>query len=259
MVGTLSDIAAVFIQWRTWFLMGSQDIDMRYRRSLLGPFWISLSLVVLVIGMSALYAPIMDSRFHDYLYWLGSSFLVWFLISGLINEGMQIAIEAEGQLRSVRIPLPVLAARMVHRNFIVFLHNLIVIVAAMALFRLAPTLDLLLAPIGILVLLMIGFFCALVLGPLCLRFRDVAQVVTNVMQMAFFLTPIIWQPTQAKVPWYFVEANPFYHLIELVRAPLLGKVPTFNNWAVSLSVLAAAMVIAVLTLAMSRRKIFIWL
>lgn len=254
-----SDFWAVLTRWRTWFLMGSQDISMRYRRSLLGPFWISLSMAVLVVGMALLYGKIFDQEFHQFLYWLSCGFLTWFFISGMVNEGMQIAIEAEGQLRSVPIPLPVLAARMVHRNVVIFAHNALVIIVMMALFGLRPTLYTLEVIPGVLTLTAVGFFVALVFGPICLRFRDVAQVVGNIIQIMFFLTPIIWKPDQGRVPEVVTQANPFFHLIELVRAPLLGSSPTLLNWEISLSVLATLAVLALFTLSLTRRKILIWL
>jgi ABC-type polysaccharide/polyol phosphate export permease len=259
MGGALTDLSAVFGRWRTWLLMANQDIQMRYRRSLLGPFWISLSMAFLVTGMAFLYGKIFNQQFHEYLYWLACSFLVWFLIQALIAEGLQIAIEAESQLRSIHIPLPVLAARMVYRNLIVFLHNLLVIVILTALFGLQPKLVMLVAIPGLLVVATFGFFCSLVLGPICLRFRDVAQVVMNLLQIAFFLTPIIWKPDQGRIPTVFIQGNPLFHFIELIRAPILGRAPTLANWEVSLGALAAAFVLALLTLGVARRKVFVWL
>ena len=259
MGGVVSDFGAVFSRWRTWFLMANQDIYMRYRRSLLGPFWISLSMAVLVMGLALLYGRIFGQEFHEYLFWIACSFLTWFLISNLIADGMATAIEAEHQLRSIRIPLPVLAARMVHRNLIIFLHNLVVIVALVALFGMKPSFGMLTSLIGLVVIMAVGFFAALVLGPLCLRFRDITQVVSNALQICFFITPILWQPSQGRVPSVVVQANPFYHLIELVRAPLLGSQPTQLDWAFSGTLLGVLTVMAVLTLGVTRGRVFVWL
>lgn len=259
MSGALADLGATVSQWRTWFLMGNQDIGLRYRRSVIGPFWISLSLAVRVSGLALLYGQVFGQEYRPYLVWLGTSFLVWFLMSAMISEGCQVAIEADSQLRSIPIPLPVLAARMVHRNFVIFLHNMIVIAGLFALFGYAPQLTIVWAPAGLLVLLAFGFSLSLVLAPLCLRFRDITQIIANVVQISFFLTPILWQPSQGRVDPAFVNFNPFYHLIELVRAPVLGTLPTQANWAVSLGLLGLTVTLAYISLSVSRRKMFTWL
>ncbi|NWG53845.1 MAG: ABC transporter permease [Hydrogenophilaceae bacterium] len=259
MVSVLSDFGAVVSRWRTWFLMGNQDISMRYRRSVIGPFWISFSLAAMVSGLALLYGQILGQEYSAYLVWLGVSFLVWFLLSAMIGEGCQVAIEAEAQLRSIPIPLPVLVARMVHRNFIIFLHNVIAIAGLLAIFGYAPTEDILIAPAGVAVILAFGFFAALILAPLCLRFRDFTQIIASLLQISFFLTPILWEPTQGRVDPVFYVFNPLYHLIELVRAPVLGSQPSVTNWAVSLSLIAVLAALAYISVAISQKKMFTWL
>jgi lipopolysaccharide transport system permease protein len=239
--------------------MGAQDIGMRYRRSLLGPFWISLSMAALVVGLASIYGRLFDQEFHEYLYWIAASFLIWFFISSLITEGMQVAIEAEPQLRSLPIPIPVLAARIVYRNLIVFLHNAIVIVALMALFGMRPTPAMVMVIPAVAVNMMFGFCAALVLGPLCLRFRDVAQVIISLMQIFFFVTPIMWNPDQHRVPEVFVQYNPLYYLVEIFREPLLGRFPSVEMWEIALALVGVMAASAVITLTASRSKIFVWL
>lgn len=257
--GVFSDIAATFAQWRVWFLMGNQDISLRYRRSIIGPFWLSLSLGAMVLGMSILFGQIFQVDLATYLTWVGVSFLVWILLSTMITEGCAIAMEGEPQLRSVPIPLPVFAARMAHRNLVIFLHNALVIAVLIAVFGYRPGLELLFAPLGLVVLLFVGYFGALVLAPICLRFRDLPQIVANILQIAFFITPIIWMPSQGRVNPLIVQANPLYHLLELVRAPILGAQPTALNWTVALSILGGLMIAALIVLGLTRRRLFVWL
>jgi ABC-type polysaccharide/polyol phosphate export permease len=258
-MSVFADFGAALSRWRVWFLMGNQDIALRYRRSVIGPFWISLSLGAMVLGMGILYSQIFQVELATYLTWVGSSFLVWILVSTMIGEGCQIAMEAEPQLRSVAIPLPVFAARMVHRNFVIFLHNAVIIAVLLGMFGYRPGFELLFAPLGVAVLLFIGFFGAIALAPICLRFRDVPQIITNVLQIVFFVTPVIWMPTQGRVNPLLIEANPFHHMLEIVRAPILGSQPSVLNWAVTLGLLAGLMLVSFVTLALTRRRIFVWL
>jgi ABC-type polysaccharide/polyol phosphate export permease len=261
-----ADLTATIVRWRTWALMAGQDILLRYRRSVLGPFWISISMAALILAIGYLYSAVMHLDLVTYLSYLAFGLLAWNFLSSLLNEGCNIVIEAEGHLRSVAIPTPVLAARMVYRNLIIFLHNavvvgLLIIFLARYGFRVSPMAPLSL--VGVLIYLLIGYFAAIALGPLCARFRDIPQVIANVLQVAFFLSPIIWGvgTSLAGPRALFKDANPFYHLLQVVRGPLLGgpEAATPTNWLVSLSILGVLFVAALATLALSRRRIYLWL
>jgi lipopolysaccharide transport system permease protein len=261
-----ADLMATIVRWRTWALMAGQDILLRYRRSVLGPFWISISMAGLILAIGYLYSAVMGLQIVSYLSYLGLGLLAWNFLSSLIHDGCNIVIEAEGHLRSVAIPTPVLAARMVYRNLIIFLHNAIVVGLLLVFLaryglRLSPMAPLSL--VGILIYLLIGYFTAIALGPLCARFRDVPQVINNVLQVAFFLSPIMWGVgmSLAGPRALFKHANPFNHLLQVVRGPILGgaEAATVTNWVVSLSILGVVFVIALTTLALSRRRIYLWL
>jgi len=92
------------------------------------------------------------------------------------------------------------------------------------------SLPLLLVLPALLVLLLNGFWIALMLGLLSARFRDIPLVVASVVQVLFFITPIIWKPDMLPGRAPMLDLNPFHHLIEILRAPLLGQVPTLENW-----------------------------
>ncbi|MGE3303768.1 MAG: ABC transporter permease [Hyphomonadaceae bacterium] len=259
MNGSLQDLRATFTRWRIWWLMARQDILMRYRRSLIGPFWISLSMMALILGLAVLYGQIFRQPFKEYLYFLGCGFLVWGFIFTVTQESTQVVIEAEPHLRGVPLPIPILVARMLARNVIIFLHNLLVIGGIIVLFGIPVAATVWLAIPGMAVLVAIGFCAGLFLGPLCARFRDVSQLLGNVMQIVFFMTPIVWRPDQGGVRAIFFEINPFYHLIELVRAPLMDRYPSVLNWTVSLSVLAVMALLAYGALGLARRRVYYWL
>ncbi|MGD9814806.1 MAG: ABC transporter permease [Hyphomonadaceae bacterium] len=259
MIEAAKDLGRTLTRWQTWILMGNQDINLRYRRSVFGPFWISFSLAALVLALSLLYSQVFEQPQEEYLRWLVSGFLVWFLLLALISEGCTVAIDAESQLRNVSIPIPVLVARMVYRNWIVFLHNALVFVGLAAIYKFPVTEATLWVIPGVAMVLAIGFFAAVILAPLCLRFRDITQVIINFMQIVFFLTPILWHPDQGRVSSIWIDANPIYHVLELVRAPLMGQAPTAQNWLYAEISLGVLIVLAWIVLSTSRKRIFLWL
>lgn len=259
MLAVVDEFAAVISRWRVWFLMANQDIGLRYRRSLLGPFWISIAMAMLVLGLGLLYSQIFHQPFKEYISFIAAGLVAWYFLSGMLLESCTVVTEADGHLRALPLPLPLFAARMVYRNLIIFGHNLVVVVIMLLIFQrsLSP-MALLMAP-GVVVFSVFGFSLSLILGPLSARFRDIPQVVSSLVQLAFFLTPIFWRANQLRPNNPAVHFNPFFHFVELVREPLLGRAPTITNWTFAISVTLASLGVAVVIQAYTRRKLFLWL
>lgn len=259
MLEVAKDFGSIFARWRIWWLMSTQDIQLRYRRSIIGPFWISISLGVLALALGLLYGAIFAQPFREYLAFLSTGLLVWFFLSATMNEGCTSLVESEAHLRNLPVRIPLLAVRTTWRNVVIFGHNLIVVMAILAYCGISISATTAWAIPGFLIVSMFGFGMIMVLGPICLRFRDLAQIVTNLVQLIFFLSPILWAPTTGRVSASFVQANPFYHLIEVVRAPLLGETPTELNWIVSIGAAAAILTLSLVVVSLTRRRIFLWL
>lgn len=255
----IADWASIFTRWQTWALMANQDIQLRYRRSVLGPFWISIALATLVFSIGLLYSQVQHQPFEEFLTFFGCGMVAWTFLLGMISDGCSVIIDSEAHLRNLRLPTPLLAARVVYRNTIVLLHNLLVIGIMLAIFGRAPDWTGLLAIPGLLLYIPIGLFFAIAIGPICARFRDLPQVISSVMQVAFFMTPIFWIPGSNLDRHVAVMGNPFYHLIEIVRRPLMGDPATAMNWYVSLIALGTVLLLAMISLAVTRKRIFLWL
>jgi ABC-2 type transport system permease protein/lipopolysaccharide transport system permease protein len=117
----------------------------------------------------------------------------------------------------------------------------------------------LLAIPGAATILMFGYFTTLVFGPICARFRDIPLVVQSLMQVIFFMTPIFWMPSAVSHRPMFIQGNPFYHFIQLIRAPLLGEPATPLNWQVALWCCGGAAFLSLIVVAMTRKRLTLWL
>jgi ABC-2 type transport system permease protein/lipopolysaccharide transport system permease protein len=226
----LADIADGFGRWSLWGTMGLHDIRQRYRRSIIGPFWITLSMGIMVGSLGLLYGTIFKQDMHDYLPFLAAGFILWGLIAALITDGTRVFVGAEGLIRQLPAPLSVHVYRLLWSNLITFAHNAGIFVVVALWYGLNPGWTALLALPALGLLLLNGFWMALLLGLLSARFRDIPLVVANVVQVMFFITPVIWKPDMLPDRSFVLDLNPFYHLIEILRAPLLGQVPTAENW-----------------------------
>ena len=231
------DLVEGFRRWPLWVRLGWQDIVLRYRRSIIGPFWLTLSMGVMVFSLGLLYGGIFKIDARQYLPFLTIGLLVWGLISGVITEGCQVFIEADWLIRQVDLPLSMFPLRVVWRNLILFLHNLPIYLMVVFFFDVQVDWVLLLAIPGLFVLLANAFWCAILLGMLSARFRDLPQMVASILQVAFFVTPIIWTSEQVGRGRFLIHGNPFYHFIELLRGPMLGKAPVLLNWEISLGIM----------------------
>lgn len=259
MIGALADIAGDVARWRTSYKLGLQDIALRYKRSVLGPFWISATLVATVLALAYVFSAVFQQELSTYIAFLACGMLAWNLLSALVNESCGSIMEHASYLQNVRMPMSVISGRIVFRNAVIFAHNLVAVIGVLLMFgvRFEPVALLALPGVGL--SLLFGYFLVMVMGPLCVRFRDVPQAVQSVMQVIFFLTPIFWMPSALSHRPMFTHANPFYHFIELVRAPLLGHEPSYLNWQVALWCCAGIAVAAVLSVTITRKRLNLWL
>lgn len=218
-----------------WLSMGFRDILMRYRRSIVGPFWLTLSMAVLIVSLALLYSTIFSQPLEDYLPYVAAGFVVWGLISQLINDGALSFITSAYMLSQLPAPLSIYVYRDVWRNFLIFFHNIWIFIITALIFQLSPGWAVLAVVPGLVLILLNGVWLGLLLGLISARFRDVPQVIASIVQVAFFLTPIIWKPEMLPGRALVLDLNLFYHLVEVVRAPLLGIIPSASTY---LSVIA---------------------
>jgi lipopolysaccharide transport system permease protein len=230
-----ADMRAGLRLWRLGMTLGWLDIKLKYRGSLLGPFWLTISTGVMVTAMGGLYSILFHMDLRSYLPFLALSLVMWNAMSGLVTEACSTFTQSEGTIRSVRMPFFVHAMRVVVRNVISFLHNLPVIVAVFAIFGLWPGFVAAQSLVGLALWTMDAFAACILLGALCARFRDIPPIVGSVMQIAFFVTPVVWRPEQLGPKGWWLPYNPFDALLEVVRAPLLGQPATWQVWGLALA------------------------
>lgn len=244
---------------QVWGTLGWHDIRQRYRRSVLGPFWFTLSTAIMVVVLGFLYAELLQQEIHDYLPYLAVGLVVWQYIGASINEGSNSFIDSAYLIKQIRLPLTVHVCRIAWRNFVILLHSLPVVVIMLISFGRWPGVESLLIPFALLVLLLHGIWLGVVLGILCARFRDIPPIVTNLVQVAFFFTPVMWSPEILKDRAWVADFNPLYHLIEIIRAPILGKSINSESWIWSIGFLIIGFIFAQLLMYRFRNRIPYWL
>jgi lipopolysaccharide transport system permease protein len=212
--------------WRLCWTLSWLDIRQRYRGSILGPFWLTLSTGVMVGAMGFIYATLFRMDLHVYLPYLAVSQVLWGFLSVLVGEACTGFTSVDGMIRSVRMPFTLYGARIVLRNLVVLAHNLLVIIVVFAALNSWPGPVAFLAIPGLVIWFIDALAITVLLGALCARFRDISPIIANVMQMAFFVTPVIWKPESLGQYEWALPFNPFFTMLEIVRGPLLDEVPS---------------------------------
>ena len=229
----LIDVIAGIKAVEIWGRLGWRENKRRYRRTVFGPLWTTVSLAVFVIALGLVWSNLWHNEPKDYLPFLTSGMLCWVLFSTICAEGCGGIISGEALIKQPRISYTLLACATVWRNLIVFFHNLSVYVLICIYAGVNVTWATLLAVPGLFLLCLNGLWMAVLLGAVCARYRDVQQLVGNILQISLFLTPIFWSADQLNGhAAMLADYNPLYHLIAVVRDPLMGKAQDALHWVV---------------------------
>jgi ABC-2 type transport system permease protein len=253
--------------WRQrplWGYLGWQDIKQRYRRSVLGPLWISISMGVIATAMGILYGALFGEPIHTFLPYVATGLLIWNFINGCILEGSEVFIANEGLIKFLPAPLSLHVYRLVWRQTLFFLHNLVIWAVLMIVFPHPLGWSLLLAIPAFLLLMLNGGWIAILSGILATRFRDIPPIIASVVQLVFYMTPIVWSvdslSANAAVAERarLVELNPVFHFVEILRRPLLGEPTIWRFWAVVGVITVVGWAVGMLCLRNYRARVAYW-
>ncbi len=237
------------------------DIRQRYRRSSLGPFWITISTAVMIASIGVIFGNLFKAPMQEFLPFLTAGLVIWSLISSVLVDSTNAFVGAEAVIKQLPLPLFSHVERQFFRNFIIFLHNLIIFPFVCLIVGKAINLNIFLSIPGILLLSLNLLWISLVLSIVCTRFRDLGQIVSSILQVFFYVTPIMWLPSllPQRASSMILDCNPFYHLIEVVRQPLLGNLPSLENYLNVLGYLFIGWFIALTLFNRYRSRIPYWL
>jgi lipopolysaccharide transport system permease protein len=254
-----NDIQKGLSAYTIWSVLGWHDIRQRYRRSILGPFWFTLSTALMVIVLGVLYSTLLKQEIKHYLPFLAVGLVVWQFINTVINEGATVLIGSQSLIKQINLPLTVHVCRGVWRNFLILLHSLPIVILMLLLFGFWPHWSIVLLPVGLLLLFLNGIWMGIILGILSARFRDIPPIAINLTQVAFFLTPVMWSPQILDSRAWVAQWNPLYHSIEVIRAPLIGSPILMDSWIWTVTFCIANGLLAQWLMKRYRNRVAYWI
>lgn len=255
----LQDFREAVSAHRLWFYMANNDIRLRYRGSTLGPFWITLTMMIFIGALGIVFSRLFKQELNEYIPYLTCGTLIWTFISTIINESTEIFLSSKEFIEGMRMPYFVFIFRMINRNLLVFFHNFIVYVLVLVFFDIHVNLSIFWAIPGLMLVTANLAGLSVILSLLGTRFRDLPPIITAITTIIFFISPINWQSKLIGENSLIVRLNPVSYLLDLVRTPLLGAAPHSSSIWVCLTTLVIIWGLALWAFSSQSKNIPFWL
>ncbi|KZD05697.1 ABC transporter permease [Thalassospira xiamenensis] len=245
----------------SWLHLSLNDIQSKYRRTRLGPWWIVIGMSITLGMMAVLWSVIFGLDWRHYLPYMLTGVVVWYWLSGYVTAACNVfSMEFGGMIRSMPSPPMIYAFRFVARGFFLHLHNMVIPIAALVITGTIPHWSLVIwLPLSSIIILINAFFITIYLGFLCARVRDLAQLVQAVMGPLMLLTPAMWNPDMLGNYRFLAELNPFTHFLAIVRSPLIGDQVSLLSIIVVGCITIFNVIVGVVVYNKFRGKLVFWL
>jgi lipopolysaccharide transport system permease protein len=196
-------------------------------------------MAVMIAALGLVFGLIFGTPMEVFLPYLASGIIMWGLIAGILNDGAQAFIQAEGMIKQIPLSHLTHLIRVVWRNVLTTAHNIVIFPLVLLAVGAPLTWTILLWPLGVMIAVIGTSGLALFLALLSTRFRDFPPIINSLVTIGFYVTPVIWMPSSLgdkDLAHLLLGLNPFYHLLQIARLPLLGELPTWQNWVIALAV-----------------------
>ncbi len=254
----VQDIKRACGQYRVWLHLGWLEVRQRYQRSVLGPWWISFSMLIFILAMGKIFSRLFGQNLAEYMPYFAAGFLLWSFISMCINESTDLFKINSGFIKQVKLPYNLYVLKFLVRNLIIFAHNFVVYLLVIAFFKINPGWKGLLAIPGLFLLIVNLYWICLLVTLISTRFRDMVPIINSCLQILFFVTPISWMPKLLGENSIVVKLNPFVYFLDLVRQPLLGNFASLSCWTVNLSFAVIGVWMSITIFGAVRARIPFW-
>jgi len=242
-----------------WLVLAWRDFLQQTRRTFMGPLWSIIGTGITVTVLGYVYGAVLKMNGSTVFPHIAAGLVIWFFISGCINGGLSVYISARGVLEERALPVAFSAFRFVFRYMIELIVKFVVFALAAAAVALPMNVNAFLALPGLVILILNGLWVVLVFGPLGARYRDVSQVVSPLMLIAFLASPVLWPEGMLGGSGFIATFNPFTHFLAIVRDPLLGSPPSMLSVVVTLAVTVGGSVLAVVCHCLYKDRIVFWI
>jgi len=242
---------AIYLAWA--------DTKARYKRSVLGPFWLTLGNLIGVVGLSLVWGILLKEDMSTFVPSVTIGMITWQLVAGCIADGPTTFVRQANMIRNVAIPRGFFVLRGLFRQIINLLHNLVIVVGVVWYYDISLSSQTLLSCVGLILVLLNLYWVMYLLGILGARFRDVEFLVHAFLPLLFFISPVIFRADRLPRDIYLIWLNPLSYFIEVVRAPFLNHMPEPKTYAVMSGLLVVGGAITMLIGKLKGRQLAFWI
>jgi ABC-type polysaccharide/polyol phosphate export permease len=254
------DIAEGIANWRIWHLIGSADLRQRYVRSRLGQFWLTLSTGILIGSLGLVWSLLWNVPVSEMMPYLAVSIVLWNVFVGIIGDATTVFVKNGRYFINQKMSFATAINGLVYQHALVLLHNAVIVVLVFIFFQKPVGLQALLAIPGLCLAGLTAFWLSYVVAIICTRYRDLGQVVSSILQIAFFVTPVLWKVKFIPEAYReLVLLNPFAIYLSIIRDPILGEPMTLEPWLIAASITVVGFLLTLPLIGRYQSRIVYWL
>lgn len=215
-------------------------------------------MAIMIASIGAVYGTLFGQNLTEYLPYLSIGLVMWFLLAQIVNDGATVYIHNSHYIRQAATPKILYVLQIVWRNLIILAHNFVIVIALLAIFGVKSWTTLPLFVPAIILFILNAMWMAMIAGLLSARFRDLPQIISSLFQVAFYVSPIMFRPASLVRFEWIVDLNPLAYLLQLVRGPLVGEIPSLETWGIAIGMAAIGWTVALLLTGRYLKRIPYW-
>lgn len=249
-----ADLTAALRMKRVWMALAAEDISDQHRRTWLGPVWMLLN----YLAFAGTFVLVMQQTagIPNYLAFVAIGLLVWFYMMETINSALQLFVREDAFIKGTTLPLSVYVLRLTSQSLIRATYAGAGCLGLLLLSGVGISPAWLWSAVAIVIIMLATPPVITIFAFLGAYFPDSQFIVSNLMRVGMFLTPVFWAHTTPggtrAILYYW---NPFTYFLEIVRVPILSGDPPVRSFILCAAFTVAAWIFALFLLGRYRREV----
>ncbi len=243
-----------------WWVISKQQVLSKYRRTILGPWWITLQRLFFISGLSLLFGTLLGREIADFIPYVAIGFIVFSVLVSSLNTSATLITANISVLKNSAMPVSILNFRFISTTLIQLGHDLVAVAITLLVLHRDWSEAAFSSVLGLALVLINAFAISFWVAPLAARFRDLAPLIQTLSSVFMFITPIFWYPDDlaASQRNLLTAWNPFAYLLEIVRSPILGDAVSPLSWISAISFTLFNLALGFYAFSFSRQRLRYW-